>query len=140
MKKPKCKHCGKEIPRGYKEYYNPTAGLWGVTTCTKCGQVDSIEDVRPGFTNLAARHRWYLHLLRIACTVIVGFCVGNALTNHSLDGRLRITLGVIAFLTPGFYGVLKGSDSERTAATNKEELQESLRKGGKQDESSNNPQ
>jgi len=140
MNKPKCKHCGKEIPRGYKEYYNPTAGLWGVTTCTKCGEVDSIKDVRPGFTNLATRHRWYRPLLIAVCVVIVGLCVGNALNNYSLDRGVRITLGIIAFLAPGFYGVLRGNPGERTTATSKEELQGLLRKGRKQDESSNNPE
>ena len=136
MKKQKYKHCGKESSRGYKQYYNPTAGLWGVTTCTECGEIGSIEDVQPGFSNLAVRHRWYLPLVRIACVVIFGLCVGYAL-NYSLDWRLRVTLGIIAFLVPGFYGGLKGSPNERTTATNKKELEELIRKERELDESSN---
>lgn len=136
MKKQKCKHCGKESSRGYKQYYNPTAGLWGVTTCTECGEIDSIEDVQPGFSNLASRHRWYLPILRIACVVIFLICVGGVF-NYSLDGRWRLTLGIIAALLPGLYGGLRGISSERTTATNKEELEELIRKQRELDESSN---
>ena len=134
MKKPKCKHCGKESSRGYKEYYNPTVGLWGVTTCTECGKIDSIEDVSPGFNNLSSRHRWYLPLLRIACVVIFVLCVGNAF-NYNLDWRWRLTLGIIAFLVPGLYAGLRGIPNERTTATNKEDLEVLIRKKRKLDES-----
>lgn len=135
MKKSKCKHCGKETSPDYREYYNPTAGLWGVTACTKCGEVDSIEDVRPGFSNLATRHRWYRPILIVASVVIVGFCVG-AISDYTLDRGLRITLGIVAFLVPGFYGVLRGNPGERTTATTKEELQGLLKGKRKQEESS----
>lgn len=136
MKKPKCKHCGKESSRGYKEYYNPTAGLWGVTTCAECGNIDYIKNIPPGFSNLSSRHRWYLHLLRVACVVVFFICVGIAF-NYSLDGRLRLTFGIMAFLLPGLYVVLKGNPNERTTATNKAELEELIRKERKLDESPN---
>ena len=123
MKKQKCKHCEKETSRVYREYHNPAAGLWGVTTCAECGQIDSIEDVQAGFANLATRHRWYLPVLRIACAAIFVIFLGYAV-DSSLDGRLRLTLGIIGALVPGLYGGLKGSPGERTTATNKQELEE----------------
>ena len=123
MKKQECKHCGKKSSRDHAQYYNPTAGLWAVTTCTECGEIDHVEDVQPGFSNLASRHRWYLPLVRIACVVIFLICVA-VVFNPSVDGRWRITLGIVAFLLPGLYGGLRGMSSERTTATNRKELAE----------------
>jgi len=135
MKKRECKHCGKETSRAYTEYYNPRAGLWSVTTCSECREIDSVEDVQSGFSNLATRHGWYIHLLRIACVVIFLICLAGAY-DYSLDGRWRVTLGIVAALTPGLYGGLRGVPAQRITATNKGELEGMIRKESGLDEGS----